>query len=182
MARVSAAVGELEPAGMSQHVGMNGKCEFRGYARPGHHPLISGCGKRCATFRDEDLRRRWGFAESWMIPVPVLLSVPPLRAGRRVGVDFGSRRPDGCRHPSGGACGPWHLLSRQPWLQSRACAARLRDACPLPSRTMKHCCCSPVAMAARVSEVTALEVGIDALGARGDIQRHCGVSIDTIDG
>ena len=27
-----------------------------------------------------------------------------------------------------------------------------------------------------------LEVGIDALGARGDIQRHCGVSIDTIDG
>ena len=25
-------------------------------------------------------------------------------------------------------------------------------------------------------------VGIDALGARGDIQRHCGVSIDTIDG
>jgi hypothetical protein len=27
-----------------------------------------------------------------------------------------------------------------------------------------------------------LEVGIDTLGARGDIQRHCGVSIDTIDG
>jgi hypothetical protein len=27
-----------------------------------------------------------------------------------------------------------------------------------------------------------LEVGIDALGARGDIQRHCRVSIDTIDG
>jgi hypothetical protein len=27
-----------------------------------------------------------------------------------------------------------------------------------------------------------LEAGIDALGARGDIQRHCGVSIDTIDG
>ena len=27
-----------------------------------------------------------------------------------------------------------------------------------------------------------LEVGIDALGARGDIQRHCGVSIGTIDG
>src|ERR1700674_3579173 len=24
---------------------------------------------------------------------------------------------------------PWHLLSRQPWLQSRACAARLREAC-----------------------------------------------------
>ena len=27
-----------------------------------------------------------------------------------------------------------------------------------------------------------LEVGIDTLGARGDIERHCGVSIDTIDG
>ena len=27
-----------------------------------------------------------------------------------------------------------------------------------------------------------LEVGIDTLGARGDIQRHCGISIDTIDG
>ena len=27
-----------------------------------------------------------------------------------------------------------------------------------------------------------LEVGIDALGTRGDIQRHCGGSIGTIDG
>jgi hypothetical protein len=27
-----------------------------------------------------------------------------------------------------------------------------------------------------------LEVGIDALGARGDIKRYCGASIDTIDG
>jgi hypothetical protein len=27
-----------------------------------------------------------------------------------------------------------------------------------------------------------LEVGIDALGARGDIERHCGASIGTIDG
>ena len=26
------------------------------------------------------------------------------------------------------------------------------------------------------------QVGIDALGARGDFQRHCGASIDTIDG
>jgi hypothetical protein len=36
---------------------MNGKCEFRSQARPRHHALISGCGKRCATFRDEDV---WG--------------------------------------------------------------------------------------------------------------------------
>ena len=33
-------VGELEPAGVPQHVGMNEKGEFRGHARPGHHPLI----------------------------------------------------------------------------------------------------------------------------------------------
>ena len=51
-ASVVAIVGELEPAGVPQHVGMNGKGEFRGDARPGHHALISGCGKRCATFRD----------------------------------------------------------------------------------------------------------------------------------
>jgi hypothetical protein len=37
---VVAVVGELEPAGVTQHVGMNGKCEFRGYARPGHHAQI----------------------------------------------------------------------------------------------------------------------------------------------
>src|ERR1039458_660593 len=27
-----------------------------------------------------------------------------------------------------------------------------------------------------------LEIGIDAFGARGDIQRYCGVSVDAIDG
>jgi hypothetical protein len=30
---------------------MNEECEFRSHARPGHHALISGCGKWCATFR-----------------------------------------------------------------------------------------------------------------------------------
>jgi hypothetical protein len=45
----------VEPAGVPQHVGMNEKGEFRGHARPGHHALISGCGERCATFRDEDI-------------------------------------------------------------------------------------------------------------------------------
>jgi hypothetical protein len=54
-ARVVAVIGELEPTGMPQHVGMNEEGEFRSYARPGHHALISGCGKRCATFRDEDV-------------------------------------------------------------------------------------------------------------------------------
>jgi hypothetical protein len=54
-ASIMAVVGELEPACVPQHVGVNGKCEFRGHARPGHHALISGCGKRCATFRHEDV-------------------------------------------------------------------------------------------------------------------------------
>ena len=60
---VVAVVGELEPAGMPQHVGMHEKREFRSHARPGHHALISGYRQRSATFRDEDVRRRWGFAE-----------------------------------------------------------------------------------------------------------------------
>ena len=54
-ASIMAVVGELEPAGVPQHVGVKGKCEFRGHARPGHHALIPGCGKRCATFRHEDV-------------------------------------------------------------------------------------------------------------------------------
>ena len=40
-ASVVAVVGELEPAGVPQHVGMNEKGELRGHARPGHHALIS---------------------------------------------------------------------------------------------------------------------------------------------
>jgi len=56
-ARVAAVLGELEPAGVPQHVGMNEEGEFRGHARPGHHALISGCGERCATFRHEDIGR-----------------------------------------------------------------------------------------------------------------------------
>jgi hypothetical protein len=64
MARVIVAfVGELEPTGVPQHVGMDKKAEFRGHARPGHHALISGCGKRCATFRDEDVGGCWCFAQ-----------------------------------------------------------------------------------------------------------------------
>jgi hypothetical protein len=62
-ARVAAVVGELEPTSMAQHVGMNEKGEFRSQARPGHHALISGYGKRSAAFRDENVWGRWGFAQ-----------------------------------------------------------------------------------------------------------------------
>ena len=58
-----AVVSELESAGVPQHVGMNGKGELRSHARPSNHALISGCGKRCATFRDKDLGRCWCFAQ-----------------------------------------------------------------------------------------------------------------------
>ena len=43
-ARVVAIVGELEPAGMPQHVGMHEEREFRSQPRPGNHALISGYG------------------------------------------------------------------------------------------------------------------------------------------
>ena len=56
-ARVVAVVGELEPAGMPQHVGMHEEREFRRDARPGNHALISGYGQRRATLGDEDV---WG--------------------------------------------------------------------------------------------------------------------------
>jgi len=56
-ASVVAVVGELEPAGMPQHVGMHEEREFRSHARPGNHALISGCGQRRAALRDEDV---WG--------------------------------------------------------------------------------------------------------------------------
>jgi hypothetical protein len=62
-ASIVAVIGELEPAGMPQHVGMHEEREFRSHARPGNHALISGCGQRRVTFRDEDVRRRWGFAQ-----------------------------------------------------------------------------------------------------------------------
>jgi hypothetical protein len=58
-----AIVGELEPACVPQHVGMNEKGEFSSHACPGHHALISGCGKRSATFRDEDVWGCWRFAQ-----------------------------------------------------------------------------------------------------------------------
>src|SRR5262249_31123090 len=61
-ASVVAVVGELEPAGMPQHVGMHKECEFRNHARPGNHALISGYGQRRATLRDEDVWGGWGFA------------------------------------------------------------------------------------------------------------------------
>jgi hypothetical protein len=56
-ASVVTVVGELEPAGMPQHVGMHEQREFRSHARPGHHALISGYGQRRATLRDEEV---WG--------------------------------------------------------------------------------------------------------------------------
>jgi hypothetical protein len=49
-----AVVGELEPAGVPQHVGMHEEGEFRSHARPGNHSLISGYGQRRAALRDED--------------------------------------------------------------------------------------------------------------------------------
>jgi hypothetical protein len=62
-ARVVTVVGELEPAGMPQHVRMHEEREFRRHARPGNHALISSYGQRRATLRDEDVWRRWGFAQ-----------------------------------------------------------------------------------------------------------------------
>ena len=62
-ASVVAVVGELEPAGLAQHVGVYKEREVRRHARPGNHALISGCGQRRATFRDEDVWGRWGFAQ-----------------------------------------------------------------------------------------------------------------------
>src|SRR6516165_2971616 len=62
-ASVVAVVGELEPAGMPQHVGMHEEGEFRSHARPGNHALISGYGQRHVTLRDEDVWRRWSFAQ-----------------------------------------------------------------------------------------------------------------------
>src|SRR5499427_9135983 len=44
-ASVAAIVGELEPAGMPQHVGMHEEGEFRSHACPGNHALISGYGQ-----------------------------------------------------------------------------------------------------------------------------------------
>ena len=53
MARVSwPSLASLNPH-VPQHVGTNGKREF--HAHPGHHALISDCGKKCATFRREDV-------------------------------------------------------------------------------------------------------------------------------
>src|SRR6516165_4226518 len=62
-ARVVAVVGELEPAGVPQHVGMHEEREFRSHARPGNHALISGYGQRRVTLRDEDVWGRCGFAQ-----------------------------------------------------------------------------------------------------------------------
>src|SRR5262249_51155971 len=62
-ASVVAVVGELEPAGMPQHVGMHEESKFRSHPRPGHHALISGYGQRRATLRDEDVWGGWGFAQ-----------------------------------------------------------------------------------------------------------------------
>ena len=61
-ASVVAVVGELEPAGMPQHVGMHEEREFRSHAHPGNHALISSYGQRRATLRDEDVWGR-GFAQ-----------------------------------------------------------------------------------------------------------------------
>src|SRR5262245_28948554 len=36
---------------------------FRRHARPGNHALISGYGQRRAALRDEDVWRRWSFAQ-----------------------------------------------------------------------------------------------------------------------
>src|SRR5215813_7027121 len=62
-ASVVAVVGELEPAGMPQHVGMHEEGEFRSHASPGNHALISGYGQRRAALRDEDVWGGWGFAQ-----------------------------------------------------------------------------------------------------------------------
>src|SRR5262249_4732837 len=62
-ASVVAVVGELEPAGMPQHVGMHREREFRSHACPGHHALISGYGQWRAALRDEDVWGGWALAQ-----------------------------------------------------------------------------------------------------------------------
>src|SRR5215472_8875968 len=64
-ASVVAVVGELETAGMPQHVGMHEEREFRSHASPGNHALISGYGQRRAALRDEDVWGGWGFAQEF---------------------------------------------------------------------------------------------------------------------
>ncbi len=48
-ASVVAVIGELEAAGMPEHVGVNEEGEFRSHARPGNHALISGLRARRIT-------------------------------------------------------------------------------------------------------------------------------------
>jgi hypothetical protein len=67
-ASVVAIVGELEPAGMPQHVGMHEEREFRSHARPGNHALISSYGQWRATFRDEDEWGLWSFPQEVSAP------------------------------------------------------------------------------------------------------------------
>ena len=51
-----------------------------------------------------------------------------------------------------------------------------------PLRSFDWCRIQELRDGAVMLATASLEVGIDALGARGDLQRHCGVSIDPIDG
>ena len=130
---VMAVVGELEPAGVPQHVGVNEKGEFRGHARPGHHALISGCGKGSATFRDEDVWGCWCFAQELAqarlsrADIGCTLASPPLAlrtCKRPVVRSMSSQRstttsvaPPSARQADHAKCSaPW----RHPWSKSLA--------------------------------------------------------------
>jgi hypothetical protein len=82
---VVAVVGELEPAGVTQHVGMNKKREFRSHARPGHHAQIG------AMFPSDGFRQisrcPWTFP-NLETALPGMLSAGPAeRAIRNSGME-----------------------------------------------------------------------------------------------
>jgi hypothetical protein len=64
----------------------------RSHARPGYHALISGCGKRCATFRDEDVWGCWRFAQE-------LAQCPAFPGGYRMQAGIPALGPATCNRP-----------------------------------------------------------------------------------
>ena len=96
-ASVVAVVGELEPACVPQHVGMNGKGEFRGHARPGdlllsaplfkidrHDNVLSATADRRAGMVANRIiqlaRFEPGHESRAMPPMPVKSARPPATA------------------------------------------------------------------------------------------------------
>jgi hypothetical protein len=133
-ASVVAVVGELEPAGMPQHVGMHEEREFRSHSRPGNHALIPGYGQRRAA-RDEDaLPASLVCRGAPRFPPPS--SARPKRIGGarkpgavscRFGASYNKGPESNCNHypdqkwstgPAGHCTdGPFDPNGRAPWLE-----------------------------------------------------------------